>query len=397
MALLNKAAAAGSSGRAHVYHIDEDHSPAHAGMTEIVSQTSRYLASQDWPTTIVTAGPGSMPVADGVELVKFPLSTWGKRWRYPQGMKAYLDQVMRIPGSVFHIHGTWGAPQLLTAQAAKRHRAPALLTAHGLLEPWNWHFGIMRWLRYNVYWRTLGYPAFRHLAVIHCNTIPERDNLAQLFPGQRLEIIPNAIDLTKVDNCLASRESEPGPSAKEPYILYLGQLHPKKGIDILIEAFAQAVKGRDFRLLIVGPSPFPDYTEQLQALVARLNLSSRVSFPGPVYASQKWQVYRDAWAFCLPSRSEGMSMVCLEAAAAATPVITTYEANIEEWRDSGAIIIHPRVEELASVLDQVLSWSEAERHQRGGQLRHLVERCFSWEAVGPQWLSLYLELAENYG
>jgi glycosyltransferase involved in cell wall biosynthesis len=377
----------------HVFQVDEDYSPSHAGITAVVSQLSGYLGSQGVPTTIVTAGEGSMPTATGVDLVKFPLGRFGRRWRYPMGMKTYLDDVARAPGIIFHLHGPWCAPQWLAGLTAKRLRLPALLTAHGVLEPWHWRHGLARRVRYLAYWYTMAYPVFRHLPLIHAITTGERDNLARLFPGQRLEIIPNAVNLAEIDGALAVEAPDSTVKVEGRYFLFLGQLHPKKGIDLLIKAFSQICKGQDFRLVIVGPDRTPEYTRELKALARELGLAPpRINFLGPVYGLQKWQLYRGAWAVCFPSHSEVVGMVNIEAAAAGTPVVTTHATGLADWEEGGGLLVHPKVEDLTRALKQVVAWGDSERQARGSQLRQLVERRYSWEAVGPRWLSLYDEL-----
>jgi len=87
-----------------------------------------------------------------------------------------------------------------------------------------------------------------------------------------------------------------------------------------------------------------------------------------------------------------MGLVNLEAAAAQLPVVTTHETGLDDWEEGGGVLIHPRVEELSRALKRVFSWSENERQERGCKLRQLVERRYSWQAVGPQWLELYAGL-----
>jgi glycosyltransferase involved in cell wall biosynthesis len=247
-----------------------------------------------------------------------------------------------------------------------------------------------------VYWFTLAYPAFRHVTVTHTNTERERDELARDFPGQRLEVIPNALDLEEIDRMLADPDEESPAQIASPYVLFLGRLDPQKGVDVLIGAFAQAVKGRDFRLVLVGPEYSLGYADKLKAAVQKAGLESQVIFLGPVFGLRKWRLVQNAWACCQPSRSEGMSMASLEVAAVGTPLVTTYEAGVLDWQENGGLLVHPRVEEVAEALDQVFSWDDRERQDRGRQLRQLVERRYSWKVVGPQWLGLYDELWGRY-
>lgn len=378
----------------HIFHIIDDYSPANYGVNQVVRQLTHYLGRRGYQTTILAAGRAETPVPEGVNLREFPLAWGSRRWRYPRGFRAYLDTLGRSAGNLFHIHGVWLAPQWLAARVGARHGIPTVLSAHGMLEPWHWRDGRLRRVKKLLYWYSLAYPAFRRLPLIHAITPLERDHLIPQFPGQRLEVVPNALDLTEADDFLATHEGQPsGPAS--PYLLFLGRLHPKKGLEVLIPAFGRALKGRPFRLLIAGPADSESYAHRLQALVRTLGLETQVSFLGPVFAPQKWQLYRDAWAFCAPSHSEVVGLVNLEAAAVETPVITTHETGLSDWEEGGGILAPPRVEEVSRALELVFSLSEAERRERGRRLRQLVERRYSWEVVGRQWLSLYRELLER--
>jgi len=118
-----------------------------------------------------------------------------------------------------------------------------------------------------------------------------------------------------------------------------------------------------------------------------------VTFPGPVFDPQeKNALYRHAWAFCAPSQTEVMGLVNLEAASAQLPVVTTHETGLWDWEGGGGVLVHPRVEELSRALEQVFAWSQSERQDRGHRMRQLVERRYTWQAVGPQWLELFAGL-----
>jgi len=376
----------------HIYHVTDNHSPANPGVTGTITPIVKYLAEQGWPTTVLAAGEALTPVPRGVGVDAFPIIPGGQIWRYPEGMGAHLAILAALPGNIFHLHGVWMAPQWLAARVAYRHGVPTVLTPNDMLSPWHWHDGLLRYLKKMIYWHTLAYPVFRNLTMIHAVTPRERDNLAVQFPGLPLDIIPNSIDLEEADKSLAAQESA-APPVESRYLLFVGRLHPKKGIDILIEAFARARKPFDCRLLIVGPDSTREYTAKLKDEVRALQIEQQVIFLGPVFDEKKWALYRHAWAFCAPSHSETVGLVNLEAAAARVPVVTTHETGLFDWEEGGAILVHPQVEQLQVALDQVFSWSDSERQDRGRRLRRLVERRYSSEAVGPLWLHLYQELA----
>jgi glycosyltransferase involved in cell wall biosynthesis len=360
----------------------------------MVMQLNRYLGVQGWASTILTPAGRAGATASEADLVKFPLVPGGV-WRLPRGLKAYLGQLNRLGGPILHLHGVWMGFQWLAAKAAQRQKIPALLSPHGMLNRWHLRDWGFKELRKLIYWHTLAYPAFRHIPLIHAVTPRERDELAGWFPGRRIAIIPNALDLEEMDRLLTEARDQASPPMDEPYVLFLGRLHPVKGIELLIEAFAQCVREskRRFRLLIAGPESDPAYSAKLKSLVRLLGVEQKVTFLGPVFGAQeKISLYRHAWAFCAPSQVEVMGLVNLEAAAAGVPVLTTHETGLSGWREGGGMLVHPRVEDLSQALTQIFSWSENERVDRGNRLRQLVERRYSWQAVGPQWLELYASL-----
>jgi glycosyltransferase involved in cell wall biosynthesis len=397
--LIGNASRPVKQSQGHIFSITENHSPTNPGVTETVTQISYYLSSQGWPTTVLAAGRASTPVPEGVGLVEFPLGPAVQNWRYPRNLKSYLNKINGDGGHIFHLHGVWGAPQWLAARIASQRRIPALITPNDMLSPWHWQDGRLRHLKKLIYWYSMAYPAFRQLSVIHATTPRERDHLAQNFPGKNFVIIPNAINLEKLDHLLATQavEKEERFRVDSPYLLFLGRLHPKKGIELLIASFAQARRGRPFHLVIVGPDYSAAYTAKLRALVRHLGIEDSVTFLGKVFGPQKWHLYRNAWAFCAPSYSETVGFVNLEAAALGVPVVTTCETGLYDWEEGGGLLVHPVLDDLTRALIQVFEWNENERNHRGRLLCHFVRKRYSLEAVGPQWISLYRRLLEESG
>ena len=284
----------------------------------MITQLTRYLAGQGWATTILSPDKPASPIPSDVNLVKFPL-VMGEVWRSPRGLKSYLQLVSQSSGPILHLHGVWMGFQWVAARVAYRQSTPVLLSPHGMLNSWHLKQRGFKALRKLIYWRTVAYPAFRHIPLIHAVTPRERDELAEWFPGQGIEVIPNAIDVEAMDYLGSNPGDNSAPVIDEPYVLFLGRIHPVKGIDLLIQAFAKAMQGIKckFRLIIAGPSSDPAYTAKLQSLVSLSGVEGQVTFLGPVVGPQnKLSLYRHAWAFCAPSQTEVMGLVNLEAASA---------------------------------------------------------------------------------
>jgi glycosyltransferase involved in cell wall biosynthesis len=241
----------------------------------------------------------------------------------------------------------------------------------------------------------IAYPVFRQAGFVHALTSREARTLGSYFHGKKSVIIPPGIDLQSTGKILA--DLPPIDLHKAPYFLFLGRLHPVKGIQNLIKAFARMSDTR-FKLVIAGPSQQKElaYAESLHNLVSELGIGQRVVFPGAVSGSNKWQLYREAWAFCLPSFSEGFPLVNLEAAAAGTPIITTFgTGDVDDWDHNGGIMIQPSEQSLSSALEQAAGWSWETRLNRGNAIHSFVERNYSWEYIGKKWFETYFQLMDG--
>ncbi len=131
----------------------------------------------------------------------------------------------------------------------------------------------------------------------------------------------------------------------EKLIVFLGRLHPKKGVDLLIEAFKQAEFEYDWQLVIAGPDFNQTYARELRQLVVDLDLVDQVDFIGPVYGDKKYALLAKAWMVVVPSYSEVVALVNLEAAALQTPTITTTDTGLDDWAEGGGVLINADVDQ----------------------------------------------------
>ena len=155
-------------------------------------------------------------------------------------------------------------------------------------------------------------------------------------------------------------------------VLFLGRIHPKKGCDLLIEAFAR-VAHRDplLRLVIAGPDEC-GWQAELERLAG-----DRVVFTGPLYGELKWGALRSAEVMALPSHIENFGITAVEALACGVPVLISNGVNI--WReietDGAGLVGRTDVEGVKYLLDQWLQLPETERQQMGvNALRSFASR-----------------------
>jgi len=373
-----------------IIHVTEDHSNHNTGITSAVDALTRQL-NQAVDLEVLSIGPEAVPVPIGVQLTLLKANLPGGLWRVALGEPSILRQSI-AQATIVHLHGIWMWPQWAAARQAHQANRPLVLSPHGMLEPFMWQR--QTWphrVKKTLYWRSIAYPAFKDATIIHALTKLEADNLLHYFPGQRIEILPNSLDLDQIDKSLNECPQE---QPSNPYILFLGRLHPKKGIDLLIQAFTRLCNTK-MTLRIAGAVQEKDkgYDQYLLGLVQQLGLENQVEFLGAVQGQSKWNLYRNAWAFCLPSHSEGLAMVNLEASACRTPVITTFQSGVTDlWATHGGMLINPNLEEVVGSLLQVTQWSRSERDQRGNSLRRLVESTYNSNVLTPKWIALYNEL-----
>jgi glycosyltransferase involved in cell wall biosynthesis len=390
-----------AAGSRPVLHVTEDMAAVSGGVPAVVRQLSRRWAGLGERVTVLHAKGDASDLADVAEVLRCPPQGIGRAWSLGPALRPTLSGTLaRLAGQggVLHVHGLWTAPATLAPDLARRSGVPAVFTAHGMLVPWLWNQqGAAVRLKKAAFWRLLGAPALRQCGVVHAITPMERDELQALLPASRIEVIPNAIELASEPE-VGAGSTRPAAPERDHLILFLGRIEPKKGADILIRAFARAVDqglGADWRLCIAGPPWSERYLGTLQALVRDSGLGSRVEFTGAVFGAAKQALLARAWVLAVPSHSEVVGLVNLEAAAASLPSITTHQTGLWDWEEGGGLLIQPDDDALARALLETAGWSAAEQRQRGQASRRLVQRRYSWQAVLPQWRALYDDLASR--
>ena len=371
-----------------VVHIAEDISRIAGGIPAVVHQLSERLSRNGIQVQIIHAKGVSSDLTEGVEAFTFPPTVLGRVWSWGPGMRegiARLAEASTEDSPIFHVHGAWSAPQYFSARAANQAGVPFVFSAHGMLEPWLWDKqGWMIRAKKRAYWKALAYPALSKANVIHAITPLEQQHLARLFPLNRIEVIPNAIEMDDVDDCPLTERNKT--------ILFLGRLEPKKGVDVLLRAFACAKIGKAWTVDIVGPAWSQAYLTSLKTFVDECGLGERVRFRGPLFGEEKRKLMDAAWVLAVPSHSEVVGLVNLEAAARCLPTITTHQTGLHDWELGGGMLIDPNFNALSLALEAACSWSVREQRERGLASRRLVQQRYSWQAVMPIWTQLYSSL-----
>lgn len=285
---------------------------------------------------------------------------------------------------VLHTHGLWLMPNVYPSRI-RRHsdRLRVVVSPRGMLGA-----GALRFSRTRkwAFWHAMQRRALETADCLHATSELEAQDIRAAGLRNPIAVIPNGIDLPD----LPGAQNAPRGIRTA---LSLGRIHPKKGLDRLIRAWAE-VEPRfpDWRLSIVGPAEL-NHDQQLRALARELSLQ-RVSVEGATFGAAKAAAYRDADLFVLPTLSENFAMTVAEALAAGTPVISTKGAPWAglETESCGWWIDHG-VAPLASTLEKAMTLPDATLRDMGGRGRSWMQRDFSWEAVGRDMLAAYAWLS----
>lgn len=285
-----------------------------------------------------------------------------------------------------HVHGLWMYPSIACSTWARLERKPYLVSPHGMLDPW-----ALRNSAWKKWVASLLYEGahLRGAACIHAVSHSEAHSIRAFGLTNPICIIPNGIDLApQIMSTPAAGKDE------RKRLLYLGRLHPKKNLQNLLRAWHQLknqgeLRAREWSLTIAGWSQ-GGYQEELQQFCAKSGIDKSVHFVGPLFGLDKESVYRNADAFILPSLSEGLPIVVLEAWSYKIPVLITPECNIPEGFDAEAAIrIGTESETIAGGISQLIAMTDCERQSMGARGRQLVEKKFSRNKIAREMYSVY--------
>ncbi len=290
--------------------------------------------------------------------------------------------------SVIHVHGLWMYPGWLARRLTRATGAPRIISPHGMLAPWALRNS--RWKKRVAAYAFEG-QNLRTASCLHALCAAEAKNIRDYGLKNAVAIIPNGVDIPDGPESMRENRKPAWKEQIEPgrkILLYLGRIHPKKGLVNLLKAWSQ-IKKSEWTLAIAGWEE-GGHQGDLQKLASDLGLLSSVIFLGPQFGEAKSACYRDCDAFILPSFSEGLPMVVLEAWSYAKPVLMTPECNLQEgFAAQAALRVEPAIESIANGLDQLFQTSETERRAMGLRGLALVKDHFTWPKITLQMQAVY--------
>lgn len=337
-----------------------------------------------------------------------------------------FDGLMAAKSDLVHVHGLWTYPSVACCRWNQRTGRPYLISPRGMLDPWA--------LRNSSWKKRIASFLFesKHLhraECLHALCASEAQSMRNYGLKNPISIVPNGVDLPELENAHTSHENA------RKNLLFLGRLHPKKGLENAIQAWKNMKsfdQDRTWRFLIAGWDQ-DGHVRHLMRLCSELGLKhcnmtvdqainridkrqtsiaqkdrlakaacvddgADVIFLGPAFGEEKDKLLRAADAFILPSYSEGLPMAVLEAWAYGLPTLITQECNLPEGfaaeaaikiKHDGTQTDTPTGKSLIDGFRQLIEMNDGQLCEMGHRGRRLVEDRFTWPQIASQMRDVY--------
>ena len=283
---------------------------------------------------------------------------------------------------LYHAQGIWEKPMHDMVIEARKRKKPYFITIRGMLEPWSLK---QSKFKKKVALKLYQFKDLKGAACLHATAYMEVKSIRGLGLKNPIAMIPNGVNIDEFS------EDTPVKASKTKKMLFLSRIHPKKGVENLIESWLQLdVKIKKKWVVEIVGNGDSKYIDSLKELIIAKKLDKHFFILPPVFGDEKIKLFRDASLFVLPTFSENFGIVIAEALASYTPVITTKGApwkdledhNCGWWIDIG-------VEPLKIALEEAMSKSPEELLVMGRNGRVLIKENYSMESVAKQMIELY--------
>ncbi len=357
------------------------------GVARAVILLSEALAKAGHDVEIVTLQAPNASASDATSLKVHALGTGAPGYGHAPDVLPWL-RANRERFDAVIVNGMWQYPGLAAWRAFAGTSTPYYVFPHGMLDPWFKRTYPLKHLKKWLYWPWAEYRILRDARAVIFTSEEERLQARESFWLYRCRerIAPLGMEAPPVaapDEFFALR---PELSNKR-IVLFLGRIHPKKGCDMLIEAFARtAPQDRQTVLVMAGPDQ-EGWAATLRAQAADAGLADRVVFTGMLEGSMKWAALRAADVFVLPSHQENFGLSVAEALACGVPVLMSNKVNIwREVQEDGAGFIEP--DDVAGTERLLRRWFETPAADRETMRRRAAESFAKRFEIGHAAASL---------
>jgi glycosyltransferase involved in cell wall biosynthesis len=317
-----------------ILHIISSVNPAGGGPIEGIKQLGVTMSAEGHPVEVASLDAPDAPFLAQSPLPVHPLGPATLKYGFSPRFVPWLRANAGRYDAVI-VNGIWQYHSFGTWRVLRNSNTPYVLFTHGMLDPWFKRQYPLKHFKKWMYWPWAEYRVLRDARAVLFTCEEERRLARRYFCLYRCNEVV-------VSYGTAKPKGDPETELREFFAhypelrskrlaLFFGRIHPKKGCDLLIEAFAKVLQQHpDWHLVIAGPDQM-GWREQLNYRAAQLGLAPRVTWTGMLAGAMKWGALRAAEIFVLPSHQENFGIAVAEALAAGVPALVSNKVNI--WRE----------------------------------------------------------------
>ena len=391
-----------------VLHVIPSYVPAYryGGAVSAVHGLCKYLVVRGVDVSVYTTmmdGDRDLDVVPGKEVcvegvkVRYFEPEFPRRYYRSRALSTALKKNIKT-FDIVHMHSVYLYPTLIASYWCRKYAVPYLIRPFGMIDPdmIRLRSSIMK----RLYIALVERRNFTAATVIHLTSREEKRKFLSVLGGleKSIVVVANGVDIDdfRETECVARLTDRYPQLRGKKVILFLGRLHNKKGLDLLVPAMEKIIKHReDARLVIVGPNE-GGYGDTIKERFFEASLGRYVLFTGQLVGAEKFALFHDSSVFVLPSYGENFGVAVLEAMAAGVPVVVSdkvaLSSQVSECEAGEVIGCDPG--QIAEAVLHLLN-DPVEAIAKGERGAALVRERFSWEVISGNMLSLYERILER--
>ena len=374
--------------------------PKSGGPAEGIRQITPELEKYGVKTTIITLDPPQSSWLKSFPGNVISLGPAYSNYHFKFNLHKQIREIAKTHDYII-IEGLWQYHSLATWRALKKLKIPYYVYSHGMLDPWFKYKYPLRHLKKSIYWWFFESHVINDSKGILFTTNKERILAKNTFkPYKPKEFIvgygTSMPKGNKNDQILSFKEKFPKLKNKR-LILFLGRIHQKKGVDLLINAFSIiASKDNKLHLVITGPSE-KKYKNFLTKLIKDLGLMEKVTWTGMLSGDLKFGAIYSAELFSLPSHQENFGVAVTEALSCVIPVAISTEVNISSQisKHNAGIVKLNSLKETIDGLNEWLELSKEQKNKMSENALDLFKKQFDIEEVSKRLLNTLNKKGKN--
>jgi glycosyltransferase involved in cell wall biosynthesis len=292
---------------------------------------------------------------------------------------------------LLHVHAIFSYASTIAMAIARIRKVPYINMPHGLLCEWSLE---QSKFRKQIYLNVIERSNLLHCQLLHFTAPQEQSEFNLLGLNIPSFILPHGVQiLTQIPDAQSQLRTILQIPDRYPILLFMSRIHPKKGLEYLIEALGE-LKEYNFALIIAG-SGEPDYVQQLQDLLVTQGISDRTHLVGFVKGETKNLYLQGADLFTLTSHSENFCIAAIESLAAGTPVLITDGVAIAPMVQAQNIgyVTKLEINAIVATIQEFFDHPQIAK-QKGDRAQQYIAEYYAWAKIAHNLATTYAKICK---